>query len=170
MGADMMDGFLRRLAIAGLYPAKRVTLGKSAVAVPLTGTTSETLLASVPIPAGCMGLNGALRVYSLWTYGGVSANNRSPRVRMGGLSGTAFMSLAASAAGVLAEERIIQNRNSASSQICKQFNTTAASVAAGALTTGTINTALPTTIGFTGQLVTGTDTLTLEAYIVELLR
>src|SRR5213079_2421852 len=43
-------------------------LAQSAVAASVTGTLTETVLATIAIPAGAMGVNGAIRVTALWSY------------------------------------------------------------------------------------------------------
>src|SRR5882757_8754527 len=42
-------------------------LQKSGVSVPLTGSTSETVLATIPIPANLLGANGQLRIKAQWS-------------------------------------------------------------------------------------------------------
>lgn len=145
------------------------TGGQSAVAVPLTGTASETALASVTIPAGAMGANGIIRVTALWTYTS-NTNAKTLRVRFGnGLSGTAFQNHSTSnSTAAIRTFTTIQNRNSASSQIAGmssgQF--TASSTAN---VTGTIDTTAQQTITLSGLLGSAGDTITLESYLVEVL-
>ena len=146
-----------------------IVLASSAVAVSHTGNTNETVLATVTIPAGAMGLNGALRITSTWSHPGGSANNKTMRIRLGGISGTTFMFVVLTA-NVSSQDpfRIIQNRNSASSQICKaqgSLGTTSNS----ANVTGTVNTANAQDLVFTAQLANGGETITLEQYTVELI-
>lgn len=150
-------------ALTALGQGCPYVLQASAVAVPLTGGTVETVLATIPIPSGAMGLNGSLRVTLLSTATN-NANNKTLRVRLGGLAGTVFftniLTVAISARSILG----IYNRNSAASQVSDSAG------AAGALPTGVINTAVAQDLVITGQLANGADTTTLEAYIVEAFR
>ena len=59
----------RDTAEAALGLASRAvrTLAQSAVAASLTGTTTETALATIVIPAGSMGPNGQVEVAALWS-------------------------------------------------------------------------------------------------------
>lgn len=151
-------------------------IGASGAAVALTGSTSETLLATIPIPAGELGLNGAVIVTVYFSMTN-NANNKTPRVRFGasgaGLSGSNIHGpVQASVAGYRGQA-MIMNRNSLSSQV-----TAPAGLGAGGWNTSTgtnpgtssIDTSAATEIAISGQLATGTDTLTLEYYTVEILK
>ena len=70
----------------------------------------------ITLPAGAMGPNGVLRITTLWSYTN-SANNKTLRVRLGGLSGTAFQANVVTASNIGVMQRTIQNRNSQASQI-----------------------------------------------------
>lgn len=147
-----------------------IILASSAVAVSHTGNTSETVLATVTIPAGLMGLNGALRLFSLWSTPGGSGNNKTPRARFGnGLSGTTFFGVNVTTTLSYSDgPRILQNRNSAASQVVRTTNSgTGTSTAAVAALT--IDTTASQVVVLTGQLANGSDTITLEQYSLELL-
>jgi hypothetical protein len=140
-------------------------------AATVTGTTNETTLATIPLAASTMGKNGILRVTTFWTANN-SAGAKTPRVRLGGAAGTTWNPSSMSGA-TIAQEAVahIINRNSESSQIGYVSGLSGLDgVAASALKTGTENTANPLDLLITGQLATGTDTLTLEAYFVESLQ
>ena len=139
--------------------------GASGAAVALTGSTSETTLATIAIPANSMGANGRLRITTFWSTSGV-AGTKTARVRFGG---TAFV-----AAGVTTtywqNMAIIRNANNVAVQ--KSFATISTSsfdLANGTAGSGAINTAAAQNITLTGQLSNAGDTLTLEAYEVEIL-
>lgn len=144
------------------------TLAKSAVAVPLTGTTSEVALATIPIPAGAMGPNGALRVTTVFSVNN-NANSKFANVRLGGLSGALYWG--ANLANNLSQRNMltIHNRNSQSSQV--------GGVAFGAMgtpqttgvTTSAVDTSAAVDLVISGALANAGDTITLEAYIVEVL-
>ena len=146
-------------------------LGATGVAASHTGDTSETVLANISLPAGAMGANGVVRVTALWTYTN-SANNKTLRVRLGGLSGAAFQANVVSTSNVGVTQRTIHNRNSLASQV--GFNATApasfTTVGSGSPpATGTVDTSVAQTIVLTGQLANAGETVTLEACLVELL-
>lgn len=150
-------------------PPQVIILAMTAVAAPNTGDTNENTLATITIPAGAMGLNGALRVTSVWSATN-NANSKTIRLRLGGIGGTAFLAAnIANAASARDTDRLVQNRGAANSQV----SYAAASVAAttsSATTTGTIDTSVSTTLLITAQLGSAGDTVTLEGYTVELLR
>lgn len=134
------------------------------------GSTAEEDLVSIPLLPGLMGLNGQIIVTHFWQATN-NANVKTMRVKLGG---TAFFANAAalgSAAIFLPPPTRIFNRNSQSSQIAfaaANGNTTVAT--ASAATTGTVDTSAVQTLAISGQKATGSDTLTLLAYSVELIR
>lgn len=135
-------------------------LGSSAVAFSHTGNTTETNLALVGIPAGALGLNGLLCITLF--YGGTNnANNKTLRVKIGS---TAFSTTIFTTAVGITQLVYIYNRNSASVQIGGTIGTS------GAFTTGAIDTTVAQNVFVTGQLAVGTDTITLEAYTIEIFR
>jgi hypothetical protein len=130
--------------------------------------TNENALATVTIPAGALGPNGFLRVTTSWAYTG-STNSKSLRIRLGGVGGTAHLATARTSGTELAyvDQRIIANRNAQNSQFSNPSGTqVGASTAAGV--TGSIDTSAETTLVITGQKATGSETLTLASYLVEL--
>lgn len=147
-----------------------VLLVSSAVAVSHTGNTNETTLATVTIPAGIMGTNGGLLILSSWTTTN-SANNKTPRIRLGGIGGTAFMAATYTSVATFSDSRRIRNRNSASSQVASTAAATAVPFGgtSSAIATGSVDTSVAQDLVLTGQLGLGTETITLESYEVWLL-
>lgn len=142
-------------------------IGASGVAVPVTGTTSETSLAGITIPANAMGPNGILRITALFSYTN-SANNKTLRYRFGnGLSGTIFAASVLTTTAATRLTQTIQNRNSASSQIGGLVNGSLGGTSSASIT-GTIDTTASKTLTISGQLANTGETITLESYIVEL--
>lgn len=144
-------------------------LAASAVAASNTGNTAETVLATVSIPAGALGPNGVLRVTSTWSHTN-SANAKTPRIRLGGSSGTVICAPVLTTTGSLAIQRTVHNRNAQNSQVmmgAASSNTFATST--GAPLTASIDTSAAQDLVFTGQLANAGETITLEAYLVELL-
>jgi len=144
-------------------------LGASGTAVPHTGTLTETAIASVTIPAGAMGLHGVLKVASLWSYTN-SANTKIIRIRYSGLTGTAYYGNSLTTTASLWAVCMIWNAGAANSQrgmvtaIAPQGTSTAA------LVTSAVDTAADSTVAFCATLANVGETITLQNYVVELLR
>ena len=146
------------------------TIAQSAVAVPLTGTASETTLASVTIPGGLMGTNGSIQITTLWTVTN-SGNTKTLRVRFGSSLGTAtaFQAPALTTSATLQSVGIIRNRGAANSQVGGQANATSVFTnSTGSAVTGAIDTTVDQTIFISGQLATTSETITLESYRVDI--
>lgn len=139
----------------------------SAVPIAHTGTTAATILAEVPIPAGVMGPNGAIRVTAYWSMTN-NANSKNLVISWGGINAqiwSAGLSLVAGAACQL----MVSNRGATGSQV---FTSTGTGVSFGTLpgfSTSSEDTTIAQRIRFTGNLTNAGDTLTLERYVVELL-
>jgi hypothetical protein len=143
-------------------------LGTTGAAVSGSADTNENTLATVVVPAGAMGLNGLIRVQTLWTLTN-SANNKTLRVKFGG---TSFLDVALTTVASFADQRVIQNRNSVSSQIGKPTGNMSAGgwgTASSAVTTASIDTSAAVTILITGQKASAGETLTLESYLIEMI-
>lgn len=138
-------------------------LARSAVAASHTGSTSETTLATVTVPAGAMGANGHLRIRTLWSAGANNANAKTPRIRFD--AGTTIAQLALANQLSVQDDREIANRNSAASQVFFQGGTSY-SYSTLAIGTTTVNTVAARDLTFTIQLADGADTATLEYYEV----
>jgi hypothetical protein len=153
-----------RQASAGLKATH--FLAGSAQAASHTGDTNETTLATITIPAGAMGANGFIEVDALWTFTD-SANAKTMRGRLGGISGTAYLSVANSTAGQVSVRTTtrVYNRNSQSSQIgtlATSGNPFTASTSAWP--TSSVDTSASTTFVLTAQLASAGETITLQAY------
>lgn len=146
-------------------------IGASAVAVALTGTTTETALATITIPGGFMKANSRLEIDALWTVTN-NANNKQVRVRLGGIGGTAFMGQTVTAIATIHTLTNIHNRNSTSSQVASpaaaSVTGTGLGTSTAAITTGAINTAANVNLVITGQLANAADSVKLESYRVTL--
>jgi hypothetical protein len=98
-----------------------------------------------------------------------NANTKTLRYRWDTIAGTDFLGYVGTTNVAIQSQRLIQNRNSASSQVTVGAGTANAYAAsATAPTTAAINTAVSTTLVITGQLANSGDTITLESYLVEL--
>ena len=141
-------------------------LGISGSAAALTGTTTETTLATVSVPGGAMGANGALRITLLAHYTN-SANTKTIRVKLGS---DTFLAATLTATQTLQAMVIIRNANSASAQVATPIAMLGALGAdAGAPATGTTNTGVNQDLIITGQLTNAAETLTLLGYTIEVI-
>lgn len=147
-------------------PASAQLLARSAVAAALTGSTNETALATVTVPAGLMGVDGALHVYTTWATTN-SANNKTLRVRFGGAAGNAYMANVLTTSASFNDMRRIRNRNSAASQVgTGSASASAYAAAGGAVTTSAVDTASAVDLVLSGQLATAAESISLENYEV----
>lgn len=144
-------------------------LARSAVAASLTGSTSETALASITVPANAMGPNGVLRITSEWSYTN-SANNKTLRARLGGLSGTVFDTIVPTTSAYQRRQAEIKNRNAANVQLGppSAFAAGGWGTSTAAVVTGAVDTTSAQTLALTGQLASAGETITLQGYVVEL--
>lgn len=153
-----------------IFPAsKTFILAANAVAIAHTGTVDETVLATVTVPGGAMGLNGRLRVISLWSWTN-SANTKTARCRFSGISGTQVNAGAGTTTASTQLTNIIRNVNAANAQ--KYFNGTIAPFNipnAAAIITSSVDTSVDQTLVFTAQLTNTGETITLQDYMVELI-
>lgn len=137
----------------------------ASASTPASSTANETL-ATVTVPAGVMGANGQLEIFTLWTVT-TSANNKTVRVNFGG---TDFL------AGVWTTQvssqfyTNIANRNAANSQ--KGMNAATSTVFGGttsAHATASVDTTAAVSLTLKAQCANAADTITLEKYSVKLL-
>ena len=133
-------------------------------AVALTGTTVETTLVTLTIPAGLIGSSGKVKLYPLWSVTN-NANNKTVRIKLGGSTGYFLQS---SGYAQLSNLVIFRNFNSESVQKVSSGLPAGLGSTSGAFTSLTIDTSAATTIEVTGQLTNSGDTLTLESLFVEL--
>ncbi len=127
-----------------------------AVQVALTGTganTSETVLKTVNLPA--LGANSCIDIDSAlsWTS---SANTKTFRIRLGGIGGTIVGSWAVTTNVTQQTKTIVRNVNNAAIQKFFAINSAVGYAVGGSgFVSGAIDTSVPTTLVFTGQLDAG---------------
>jgi hypothetical protein len=150
-----------------------IVLAQSAVAMSVSNTTAEEVLASVLVPGGLMGVNGALRLTTLWSITS-SANNKTLRARIGStaLGGSAWIANVATTVGSLnLIPQVLRNRNAVNSQVTYPAANAGATVSTGtAISTFSEDTSVDTIVSITGQKANAGETITLEAFTLELLR
>lgn len=140
-------------------------IAASAVAVATTGDTNENTLATITIPGGAMGANGIVRITTVSSHTN-SGNTKILRIKYGG---TTFASLSVTTSVTVRHTLNIFNRNATNSQV-GQSTSIAFGTSAGAATTASINTTAAVTILITGQNGLGSETITLESYLVEVIK
>lgn len=138
------------------------TFAQSAAPQSVTGTTSETTLATITIPGGAMGANGRVEVMALFSYTN-SANNKTLRVKFGG---TTMANAVPTTSASYAASATIANRNSVSSQVAN--GSLAPGATGAAVAAATADTTADVVLTITGQLANAGETITLESYSVAL--
>jgi len=157
----MRAGFIGRESI--------VLLAQSGVPVALTGTTLETAMASVVVPGGLMGPHGSLRItYRFSTPN--NANNKTMRVRFGGIAGASLGSRSQSLSACSGQIVLISNRGIENSQVGVPVDFPWGGNTGNAIATGAVDTSADQVAIITGQLSSGADTMTLEGWTFEVLR
>lgn len=161
LDANMLH--VQRATVGGRSPF--AILAASAIAVPLTGTTSSTILATATIPANSLGPNGILRVTMVTS----ETNNANSKALIARINSTAhYQANLPSLAG-----RRVQyecwNRGATGSQL--NFGTSIGT-SIGGFTQPYITTSFDTTTDLPfqiiGQLTNSADTFTLEAWMLEI--
>lgn len=153
-----------------LYNGLGGVIAKSGTAAALTGTVSETVIATIPIPANTLGANGVLRITTLWSLTN-SANSKTWKLRFGssGLSGTVVATATVSTIAAMRIETTIMAANATNAQNSlsiyprgTDYLTTEA-----ANTTSAVDMTAAQNVVITGTLANIGETLTLLGYIVE---
>jgi hypothetical protein len=149
-----------------------VVAQSAATGMSVTGTGSETALATIAIPAGAMGANGRLRITAHWTYTN-SVNNKTLRIRFGasgaGTGGTLYVSSTATTTAGYRYQLEIANRNAANSQVAFTGATGGWSTSGTGSVTSTIDTTAASEVVISGVLANTGETITLESYQVEII-
>jgi len=145
-------------------------VGMSAVTgMSVTGTLTETTLATISVPANAMGANGALRITAQWSKTG-TAGTLQAKMKF---AGTTFHDSGVTGGATVISGRTqveIHNRNATNSQVAAsttQVNFSAQNTAA--VVTSAIDTTSNQDVTLTCQLGNTGDTCVLESYTVELL-
>jgi hypothetical protein len=163
--------FMKFLALCG-YPQSfmsPVVLAQSGTPASVTGTTAETVLATVVIPAKAVATNGRVRLRSYW---GCTANTDSKtlRIRIAGATGIGSGSINSSGIAYTVIDADFINQGSGNIQYVQLVANNGA-LSAGGASGGqlAIDMTQAQSLTLTGQLGTSTDTITLLGYSVEVL-
>lgn len=171
--SDLVAGTIAaaRLPLPSTFHAPYI-ICQSGAPASVTGTTSETNLATCQIPANTLGANGAIRITALWTNNN-SANSKTFIEKLstasGGTAGTAYFSGVVTTTISENSQHIIRNANATGSQIGSAAGLIGPGAAAGAAVTSTIDTTANAFVNFNCTLANTGDTCTLAGYTVEVL-
>ncbi|MDE2439850.1 MAG: hypothetical protein KGP14_02405, partial [Betaproteobacteria bacterium] len=142
-------------------------IAASAAPVANTGNTTENTLVTVSVPGNILGPNGFIEVWTMWTTTG-NTNTKTMKVKystavLNTLTHNTAVQTTAAPVGRM------QNRNATNSQISTVNQTVGVTgFVGGSFNTSAIDTTAAQNITLTAQCVTsGTDTITLEAYVVK---
>ena len=133
-------------------------------AVSLTGTTSETTLASFTVNGGLMGAKGKLKIWPLLSMTN-NANGKTFKLKM---DGNVIYGNTRTNETHIQFVSIVRNANSESSQKIGTGVTAGLGTSTAAIVTLSVDTAVDFTISITGQLANAGDTLTLEGFFMEI--
>lgn len=135
-----------------------------------TGDTGEVFGPQITVPAGSIGPNGDLQIFTSWNFTN-SAGTKALRVRYSGTAGTQFMSSTGLTTQLGARALTeIQNRGLTNSQYGSTgFGATqSGSVISAIVAQSAVDTTAATTVVFSGQRNTATDNIILEAFKIDL--
>lgn len=134
----------------------------------LTGSVALTTLATVTLPGRLLGPHGSLRVSVLATCTN-NANNKTLQLSFGGQTFGAFTG---NSYATFRLQYLIQNRGSEQSQVAPAGSCAFGDnvTTAAGLFTYNIDTTINQPILIQGQLANAGDLLTLERYLIEVLR
>lgn len=143
-------------------------LSQSGNPITAPSDTNENTLASITIPAGALAANGRLKITTYWETTN-NANAKTNRIRLGGISGAAFLNY--SAASFLTQKLQIDilAANSTSSQVGGIFATGGFGGGPYAPVTSSLDMTTAQTLLITAQKSNGADTTILVGYTVELI-
>lgn len=144
---------------------------KSGVSVTAPADTNNNIVLTVPVAAGAMGANGALRLFFRGTNSS-NANVKTVRIYIGasgaGTGGTLIGTLTVTNSSLTNGWVLVSNSNDVAAQQTTVIGGTNLTLL-NSLVTATINTASAWEIVVAFQKATGTDTMTLNQSVTELL-
>lgn len=168
----MFGQFLKYLGLAG-YPqsyASPTILAQSAVPSSVTGTTTETTLATVSVAGGVVATNGRIRIRTWWSFSN-NADTKIVRVRLAASATLAMGTFSAAGASLAILDADALNVGSGQIFYVQEYLNGGTAIGVVGTTGGTVslNLAQAQNLTFTGQLGTPSDTITLLGYSVETL-
>lgn len=144
-------------------------LSKSGTASAITGTGTETILATITVPPNTLGANGQIRIRTYWTIPN-NADTKTLKVRLG-TAGITAATISSSAITTFASPEInvdVQNLNATNSQNSfSEGSRGTDGLVTTVLLTSSVDMTVAENIYLTGTLGTTSDTITLTGYSVE---
>jgi len=141
-------------------------VAQTTAAVASTNTTAEQTLATFTLPAGILGTNGNFRVYVAGTFTS-SGNNKTLRIRLGGVSGTIIGTVVYTTNVVSGYfyDSVTKNVNSAFAQFSTGIGTRTADLVAttSGFVASSVDTSSAVDIVITCEKATGTETFTVQS-------
>jgi hypothetical protein len=141
-------------------------LAQSWVAVATPADTTEDTLATITVPAGLIGANGAIRIKGRFSFTN-NANNKTVRIRYSGGAGTLILNKTYTTQLLVSFDLIMSNSNSPSSQVVTATGFDGGGGVFVFTTTAAIDTTASTSLVFTGTKASAGDSLTLDGYTIE---
>jgi hypothetical protein len=126
-------------------------------------TTADTL-ATINLPP--LSANAIVRVTSIWTVTN-SANSKTLAVKFSGSGGTNYFAQSFTTVATVVDVRIFGNRGATNSQVGSPSANAVPGSYSSSVVTSSVDTTAATSIVFTGQKALGSETITLEGYLVE---
>ena len=126
---------------------------------------TETVVATVTIPGGALGVDGQLRVHTTWGMNN-NANTKNVNAKLGAAAVMAF-GLADTAS--FSDLRYVRNRNDSAKQVIHPSNQGSVSSGTNAVAYAAIDTAVDADVTLTMNPATAADFVVLEGYCVEVL-
>lgn len=150
-------------------PVGEVLLFVDNVGATLTTVTTETVLSTFTLNKKLASPNMTIVANSVWAMNN-SANIKTPRVRFGGIAGTAYVNTQIASNSSFQSECLIRFRNALNSQVgMASTQWPAYSTSGGAVVTSSLDmVGNDAEIVLSGQLANAADNLTLCAYTVTL--
>lgn len=137
------------------------TLAQTSEPATVTGTTAAVTMATIKVPADSMGPNGMLRISTMWSV----TNNQNEKTIITRFGGAQTSRNAITTVSTYQDEQRIQNRGTGSQIfVFGGFSYTGAGIAKLSM-----DTTQEQKIEIVGQLASSNDSITLEAYTVELI-
>lgn len=141
-------------------------IARSAVAVPLAnpGHTNETVLATISLPPP--GPKGIARVRSVWSY----TNSGNNKILRGRLNNTLYTGVTMTTSATYRMLTEIECRDAENAQFAPGTSLQSYGLSTAAMTTSTHDWTSALNFTLTAQLALGTETITLESWLAEMLR
>ena len=184
-------GLLAALALFAAVPAEAATtwndvihggiggsdiglvIAKSAPGTSITGSTSETVLANIRIPANTLASNGRIIIRTFWQFTG-TAGTKTRKIYLNTAAtagGTTYMSVAGGSTDLGAQYyTVIQEAGATNSQIGGVITGLSGAASTSALPTSSIDDTADMYVVITATLGSAADTATLAAYSVEIIK